>query len=323
MKTNCVVLARTMKTIRLITLATLIGAFMATTAWPQGITCWRIVNGPGAGIVITGSDLTIFDSYYFADGSIAFGHFPDCQCTGFDGHYHGVLFTNNDPNPNGCGWGCVKKVPCSPQEAADGLHDAIEFIGNTIDENLGFKLDEIFHTMEGAAADGEYGVVDKLADAFSNEIHAYFLKHGFNALFNPTIRSLTEYVDSALDAISPPAFIPTIPSATVKLLYQIGSGPRGIALDPGSKVTVPVGEVIHFQAFTDPGVVNPIFRWNYLWKGGKQGDLPDGVGTAFRGNGITILSEIPTSVKLNVQLMTPTGKPPQDSITVNYVESIW
>jgi hypothetical protein len=315
-----------MKRFKLFTFAIFFGALLVGTAAPQkGLvitpkTWWRIVDGPGAGAVIEGDQFgNIFDDYYEANGFIAFGHFEDCECTHFDGHYHGVLFDSDDPSPGHCGWGCVIQVPCTPDEAATNLQNQINFIGS-VDPDLADKLQDIYDTMQNAAAAGCYGVVDALADAFSDEIHAYFLDYGLTVAFDPAVRALLEYVDSTLDSLADPPFLPVIPANTVKILDQIGSGPRGRLLDPGPRINARVGDVLSFQALTTPGAVNPMLLWNYKWKGMPEGELPEGCATSFYHNRLSIVAEKKTSVSLSVLWRMPTGRVVRDRLNINFTE---
>ena len=163
--------------------------------------------------------------------------------------------------PNGlCGWGCVIPAPCapsSPTEAYQDLLDVIDEIGTDVDSDLAAKLDDILATMESAAADGCYTVVDALADAFSEELNAYFLQFGYEAIFDPWVQDLAEYVNARLSALSPPPFFPTLAPNTVRILHRIGSGSRGRLLDPGPKSTLAVGQMLTLQMLAYSGFVNP------------------------------------------------------------------
>jgi hypothetical protein len=133
-------------------------------------TCWRLTGGIGKGIVLFGDGRNIFDISVNASGHIADA--DKCKCL----HYHGTLFGENEPN-SACGWGCVVEVPCPPASAtaaANDMRNVIDYIFYEVDADLGDKLYDIFQTMENAAADGCFTVVNALADAFSDELYYYF-----------------------------------------------------------------------------------------------------------------------------------------------------
>src|SRR5436190_6644145 len=111
-----------MKTPKIITLALLIGLISTVCTFGQIDRCWRIINGKGAGFIVGGTGTCGFgpcagNSDVDAAGFIAEGHFDDCECTDHAGHYHGTLFGIPDPDPNGCGWGCVDEIPCDLNQA--------------------------------------------------------------------------------------------------------------------------------------------------------------------------------------------------------------
>jgi len=301
---------RALKTIVFVALVSLTGLTIASAQ----ATRWRIMTGPGAGVTLNGSGTFITD--LFAEGSIAFGHFPDCECTGFDGHYHGTLFGKPDPAPGNCGWGCVLEIAATRSEAATNLHNAIDFIGTFINPDLADKLDDIFHDMENAASVGCYSVVDALADAFSEELEAYFDDFGY-PLSDPAVSSLVEYVNANLDSATLPYDkIPPIPTGTAKLLRRIGTGEFSRLLDAGPRMTLHVGEMISLEGL---GSGTGVSRWDVRWKGMPVGEHPTFAAAAFRNNLISAISEKPTSLRLTYSLIYPNNKVGKDTFMVNWI----
>ena len=317
-----------MNKLRLITLALLAGALTAGNARAQllpeeGIVdppCWRLVNGPGRGVVLhDNGGGTIVDLYFGAFGVIE-GH-GGCRCV----HYHGTLFGVNEPD-SVCGWGCVVPAPCAPASATDAyndLLDVIDEIGVEVDSDLAAKLDDILATMESAAADGCYTVVDALADAFSEELNAYFFQFGYEAIFDPWVQDLAEYVNSRLAALSPPPFFPTLAPNTVRILHRIGSGSRGRLLDPGPRITLALGQMLTLQMLASSGFVNPYYLWQYKWKGQDEGVIPDAAAVAILANYLTVVAYSNTSLRLTGLMRDrTTGNYFRDTIMVSWSDKL-
>jgi len=311
-----------MKILRLIILtATIAGS--TWSAWPQGggvvdsPTCWRLVNGPERGLILRGQGRQIFDL-----GLGAFGVIEDpekCKCI----HYHGNLFGESEPKSS-CGWGCVIQVPCPPDsvsEAASDLWNTIEFIYYEVDGDLGDKLADIYETMEFYADQGCYGVVDALADAFSDELYGYFLQFGYATLFNPLVQNLAEYVNARLEALTNPPFFPVVAPNTARILWQVASGSRGRLLDPGPRITLAVGQMLTLQMLAEAGLLNHLFLWQYKWKGMSEGEIPNGAAVAILANYITLVAYTQTSLRLTGLVRTQDGRFFRDAILINWVGS--
>lgn len=304
-----------MKQLRIILLGVFALMASVVTVGAQTLTCWRITEGPGAGIVVTGVGTSVSDSYYGAFGHIA--NADRCTCV----HFHGQIFGLADPNPENCGWGCVVQVPCTPAEAADSLHSFIDYIGTFEDPDLAGKLDDIFHTMEGAAAAGCYSVVDKLASAFADEIRAYALDvEGPFAAFDPTMQAMVEYVDSALDSLTyANNYVPLVKDNQVQILRRIGSGQLSRLIGAPPRITLPVGQAISLEALGHVSINDPVILWQYKWKGAGNGELPEGTAAAFRHNRITLSALKPISVRLNALMRYPDAKKPvKDTLLINW-----
>jgi len=108
-----------MRTRKIIILGALAGSFLLGVARAQTTNCWVIVNGPGAGTELVAVDGIVVDVLSGHTGSLALGHFTDCQCTGHAGHYHGFLFGVDDPDSRVRRRAKCPAGPASPPAAAD------------------------------------------------------------------------------------------------------------------------------------------------------------------------------------------------------------
>jgi hypothetical protein len=304
-----------MKLKSIITICTFSYALVST---PAAETWWRIVNGPGAGVVVRGTDYTINDTAYLANGFIAYGHYPDCECTFADGHYHGILFDDPDPDASHCGWGCVLQMPASSGQADSWLRGEIDGIG-TIAPDLADKLDDILTSMEGAASIGCYSAVEALADAFDDEIYAYFGAYGDSPDFDPVFRYLADYVnltEFGMESSLGYAHLPVLKANTINILRRVGSGSLSTLLDAGPKITARVGRVLSFEGYGE-GITG--LKWTYKWKGAEEGELPSGCSLSYYDNHVTLLSQKTAQVRLTLWGMLPSNKMVKDSILVNFV----
>ena len=80
-----------MKLRNIIFTAALLGGLATSTLRAQTTSCWVIVNGPGAGAELVAVDGVVANPSLGDDGTLALGHFADCECLGHAGHYHGTL----------------------------------------------------------------------------------------------------------------------------------------------------------------------------------------------------------------------------------------
>jgi hypothetical protein len=278
---------------------------------PPPNTYWRITSGKGAGVTLRGFGPLIFDSSWEANGHIGTG--PECECQ----HYHNILFGQEDPDPNGCGWGCAEKMPFNASDAFYDLADQINVIGMT-SPDLADKLDMILDDMDRAAFNGCYTVVEALADAFEDEIYAYFGLFGSSPAFDPLFAALTDYVNLAEHSLSMSLGylnIPEMKPNTVKFLHRIGSGNLSQLLDVGPKVTAKIGSMVSLEAY---GADVELYKIQYKWKGFDVGFNPSGSYVSYVDNHITAMSQNATSVRVTVWGMLPDQKQVKDTTVINF-----
>lgn len=299
-----------------ITTITLLCCAFANVMQAQ-MSAWRIVDGPGKGAVLRGfGERNVQDLYYGAFGHVAD---PD-RCKSL--HYHGTLYGLTDPNQSACGWGTVIPVPFPPEsasEAAADLEEVLDYIYAQVDQDLAIKLGEILDMMDAAAASGCYTVVNALGNAFSEELQSYFSMASYDSLFNPMVQDLTEYVNSRLAALEPAPFFPSIAARQVQILRRIGSDTRGRLLDAGPRISLRVGEMLTLQMLAEAGMVNPLFLWQYKWKGKAEGEIPSAAALAVYANFITMVAYYNTSLRLTGLVRDPSsGQLYRDTIMVNW-----
>lgn len=277
---------------------------------------YRIVNGRGAGNIVVGNGTIITNSYFLsANGFIAVGHFNDCECDGFYGHYHGTLSFFNDPAENGCGWGCVVRMANSYGQAASQLNDQINMIGLT-SPGLADKLNDILNEMDAAWYNGCYSVLEALADAFEEEVYGYFGVFGENSSFDPLFSALCEYVNWAeYDMDLDYDYIPSFKPNTVKILTRYGSGDTSILRDPGLKINARIGSVVSLEGYS-PDL--SIYKWEYKWKGALEGENPSGSYLSYLDNHLTATSQKQTSVRVTVWGMLPDERMVKDTAIINF-----
>jgi hypothetical protein len=308
-----------MKTNKLLCLVALASALSIVTTHAQSVTWWRIVNGPGAGVLLMGTDVVIQSNAnpgFGAEGFIAVGHFTDCECTAFDGHYHGTLFGKPDPKPDNCGWGCVVKVPCTLSEASIDLGDAIDDTTGT-NSALADKLYGLLGTADGAVRNDCPSLFRGAMNAFGEELLGA-LANGALTLdeVDEIVKALIEYVDLGYDAMGlsfPPTPPPPKP-CKVNLLMRRGSAAQTKLFDAKRKIIADVGEVVVLDAQGCPG--DGPYEWEYKFKGGALGDVPSGAGISFTPQRFCVLSEKPTTVKVTVIYHCPDGKTVKDTATI-------
>ena len=303
-----------MKPLKLIALAVFIGTFSTLTTRAQD-TCWRIVGGPGAGIVVRADAArNVFDLGNGHAGYISPAVHQRCECL----HYHGILFGEDDPAKDACGWGCVVRVPCSSLEASVNLRDDIDEIAFNLDEDLANKLDDILDLMNDAASIGCYSVVEYLADAFADEMYAGFADSPYDEEFDSILQDLAEYVSVTHDEmdLGYTHVVPTLRPFNVMLLERIGSGMRSRLVDAGPRITARIGQLVSLEAY---GMDTGVYRFDYKFKGADTGELPSGVGLGYYNNHISVTSMIRTSVRIGVGLQFPDHKPARDSIMINFI----
>lgn len=310
-----------MKTSKFIVLATLVAILCdAATAWAEQ-QCWRVVNGRGKGFIVSGDGGLVTSEKLGATGFIALGHFEDCECESHDGHYHGTLFGIPDPDPDGCGWGCVDRVPCDADEAFDNLEDAVLALDDFI-PGISDKLFMILNDGIEALPDGCYSLVDASADAFGEEVYG---ARANMQITEEQIENLLEafsaWVNHAMDSMT------NLPVATnnmangddcckISLVRRKGSGPRTKFLDVKAKLNADIGEVVALDVDKCPegGIVS----WTYDFKTVPAGEVEPGTGISFTEKRLCVIAERPTTVKVTVTLKCPDGKTAKDVVTIVY-----
>ena len=305
-----------MKTKKLFLITTLVGALSIAAVQAQ-TTWWRIVNGPGAGVLLTGSGNFIPTNVEFqAYGSVALGHFTDCECTAFDGHYHGILFGKADPAPNACGWGCVVQVPCSYSEAVSALENAISNDTGT-NSALRNKLLHLLNIADGAVFDECPSLFRGVVNAFGEELVGALLNGELTLdQVDHIVKALVEYADLGYEdmGLSFPPTPPPPKPCKVTLMLRRGSAGQTKLFDAKRKVNADLGEVVVLDAQGCPGT-GP-YEWEYKFKGGALGDVPSGAGISFTSQRFCVLSEKPTTVTVTVIYHCPDGKLVKDTATV-------
>lgn len=299
-----------MKKLRLIILAVFIGALGTATTLAQA-KYWRIVNGPGAGtILLAEGGIFVSDDLWDAEGTIAP---PDeCDCV----HYHGVLYGKPDPNPHGCGWGCVIEMPTTPVAARTAVQQAIDNI-DLFDPALANKLDSILNTAADAVNKDCNTLFQGAVNAMGDEVLGAISNQPTNApRFDSFLQKIADYVALALSAMNLPDN-PTNepPCCKVTLLRRHGSAAQAKLFDAKRKINADLGEVIALDAQSCPD--GGPFMWEYKFKGQKAGDVPSGSGISFTTERFCVLSERPTTVTVTVSFICPSGKEVKDTVTIN------
>jgi hypothetical protein len=305
-----------MKTFKLIPMLLL--AFAAVTA--NAATCWRIANGPGAGAILvetgrSGDQVFVYNDDFEAEGTILLGHFSDCGCDGFAGHYHGFLFGEDDGG-DGCGWGCVDVIPCDIAAALSFLEISI---ANVVTASVRSRLTMILECAEKARENKIGSLMDGAMSAMGNEIasNAFDDSEAQRSVRDAIARAIAPYAAFAqaeITATNPPPAPPTC--CKVDLLLRLGSGSEAKLVDAGRKYTARPGQIVTLEATGCPG--NGPFQWEYQFKGAGAGEIPSGTGVGFVKNRINIISERTGSVKVTVSFRCPDGREVKDTITVTY-----
>ena len=299
-----------MKTLKLVTVAACIGALSIASTSAQ-VARWFITSGPGAGVSLeTEAGTFIIDDVFDALGHVAQ---PDeCDCV----HYHGTLFGKDDPNPHGCGWGCIVQVPANPAAALGDLLLAIDQVG-TVDPALTNKLHGILATAASAADSKCNTLFLGATDAILDELVPIFA--GEPTILEPylsVLEAMANYCTLALDAMDLPT-APTNepPCCKVTLLRRHGSAAASKLFDAKRRINADLGEVIALDAQSCPAG-GPLL-WEYKFKGQAKGDVPIGSGVSFTPQRLCVLSERPTTVTVTVSFICPTGKKVKDTVTIN------
>ena len=306
-----------MKRYKLIAMAVLMSALGTAATWAQekGIsipTRWYISSGPGAGTILDGNPFGIIsDPDWDAFGHVAL---PDeCDCV----HYHGVLFDKDDPNPNGCGWGCIIELPVNPIVALGDLLNAIDQVA-LIDPALATKLDDILETAASSASNRCNTLFLSTLSAMGDEVNAVL--SGQPTILEPyadVVEAMMHYCALALENMDlpPPVVTNEPPCCSVMLLRRHGSAAASKLFDAKRKINAEVGEVIALDAKSCPE--GGPFQWEYKFKGEAKGEVPRGSGVGFTNNRFCVLSERPTTVTVTVSFLCPNGKEVRDTVTIN------
>ncbi len=309
-----------MKTIRVIAMAVLIGVLGTAATWAQE-KCWRIVNGKGAGFILSGTGTCGFGPCVDtpelgAIGLIAEGHFDDCECTEFAGHYHGTLFGIPDPDPNGCGWGCVISAPCNLGEARNNfINSILDF--DDFAPGLADKLIKLIEDSTNAINDDCFSVLSGTGNAMGEEIlGARANQQITDEQMDNLLDAFMSWINQAFDVMSGPA--PTNnPCCKVSLVLRKGSGAQTKFFDAKRKINADLGQVIVLDADACPK--DAAISWEYDFMGAPpQGDVPSGTGVSFTSKRFCVIAEKKTSVKVTVTLKCPDGKEVKDSVTISY-----
>jgi hypothetical protein len=299
-----------MKKNKLIAMAVLISALSTAAARAQ-VARWEIVSGPGAGASLqTDFGSIIIDALFEANGHVAE---PDeCDCV----HYHGVLFGKNDPNPHGCGWGCIEEVPPNPIAALGDLLEAIDQVA-ALDPDLADKLLSILDTAASAASNNCNSLFLAAASALGDEMVDLFSnKPSVAAQYDSVIEGIVFYCNLALDSMNlPQAPTNEPPCCSVMLLRRHGSAAASKLFDAKRKINADVGEVVVLDAKSCPA--GGPFMWEYKFKGVAKGDVPSGAGISFTTQRLCVLSEKPTTVTVTVSFICPNGREVHDTVTIN------
>jgi hypothetical protein len=305
-----------MKRLTLIALIVLATTLASITAQAQE-TCWRIVNGKGAGFIVSGNGGFITNSIFGSEeGSIALGHFTDCECTEHSGHYHGTLGGIPDPDPEGCGWGCVDRIPCDINEALNDVVDAIDEI-DQIAPGLGDKLIMILDAGSEALSNECYSVLLGDASAFGDELlGARANQQVTDDQIDNLLDAFMAWVNKAADGMTNLPVATNNPCCKISLVLRKGSGPRTKFFDAKRKINADLGEVIVLDIDACPKDA-PV-SWEYQFKGEAKGDVAPGTGISFSPQRFCVVGERATSVKVTVTLKCPDGKEVKDTVTINY-----
>jgi hypothetical protein len=310
-----------MKIPKIILLATFVAVVLSTTtAWAEQ-QCWRIVNGRGKGFIVSGDNGLVFSEKLGAQGFIALGHFEDCECESHEGHYHGTFAGIPDPDPDGCGWGCVDRVPCNEDEAYDNLEVAILALDDFI-PGISDKLFMIINDGIDALPHDCYSLLEASANAVGEEVYG---GRANAQITEDQIENLLEafsaWVNQAMDSMT------NLPPATnnmaggddcckISLVRRKGSGAQTKFVDVKAKLNADIGEVIALDVDKCPegGLVS----WTYDFKTVPAGEVESGTGISFTEKRLCVVAERATTVKVTVTLTCPNGKTAKDVVTIVY-----
>ena len=318
-----------MRTFRIISMAVLISAIgTAATSWAQVEKCWRIVDGKGAGFILSGTGNCGFgpcidNPELGAEGFIAEGHFDDCECTEFAGHYHGTLFGIPDPDPNGCGWGCVIRAPCNLNEAQLNFIDAIDAFDDFA-PGLAAKVRMVLEDSTNAINDDCFSVLAGNANAIGEEVlGARANQQITDEQMDNLLEAFANWINQAFDVMNGPEPTNNLPANTndpcckVSLVLRKGSAAQTKFFDAKRKINADLGQVLVLDVDACPK--DGAISWEYDFMGAPpKGDVPSGTGVSFSPKRFCVVAERKTSVKVTVTLKCPDGKEAKDSVTISY-----
>lgn len=290
-------------------MAVLISALGTAAVWAQA-TRWYISSGPGAGVVLDGIGNTINDPDWGAEGHVGSG--PECECQ----HYHGVLFGEEDPNREGCGWGCIEQLPANADDARTTLVNAINSNTGT-NTALRDKLINMINLANGAIESHCNSLFEGIMDAICSELEGA-LSNGqiTDEQIDEMLPALVEFVVSGIDEIDPPFPPPPPPPkpCKVSLMLRRGSAGQTKLFDAKRKVNADVSEVVVLDVQGCPEGGG--YEWEYKFKGAGKGEVPSRTGISFSDRRFCVIAEKPTSVTVTVTYHCPDGKMVKDTVTI-------
>lgn len=251
-------------------------------------------------------------------GYVAFGTFDDCPCE--YGHYHGILFGEDDPDPDGCGHGCI--VPTDV--ALETLLGRLDKLSRraTKNKSLRKKFKSAATLLGNTAADGCFAIADGVLDgvnamiAGADDTGLIKKRKRRNALIAGWGRA---GLLAAAKAPPPPPRLPAAPAACQVDLYAQMSGGSWGAPVGDSEITYPRLASVQLRAEGKPA--GGSYSWSYDY---SVPDLAAGVqaaNTFFQGQGPLArwMSVSTRTVVVTVTYKCPPGANPAtvtDTITL-------
>lgn len=303
-----------MKKLKLIALAALISAMSAAATWAQekglNTTRWYISSGPGAGEILYGPSHDLEDNDSTSQGHVGTG--PECDCA----HYHGTLRGKADPNPNGCGWGCIEALPSTLLEAQLFLDAAIS--ANITNTALKDKIFDMLDVADTAISTDCNSLFDGVMDAIGAELAGALANGQFSdAQIDALLTAFIDYVSMGLEEMGLPFPEPPPPPkpCEVSLMLRRGSAGQTKLFDAKRKVNADVGEVVVLDAQGCPEGGD--YEWEYKFMGAAKGDVPSRTGVSFTEQRFCVVAEKATSVTVTVIYHCPDGKIVKDTATIS------